>query len=110
MSEDDLADVLAFRALPNFSAQKRSRIHSTDDDAKLAGLAAQFCGRDDAKKKEENSERKKRSATWESGTREAKKEVEEMVTEEEGEGRRGIYWPEYLRGVELDAPPPKSRS
>lgn len=47
---------------PNFSAQKRSRIHSTGDDAKLARLAAQFRGRDDAKKKEDG-ERKERSET-----------------------------------------------
>lgn len=69
-----------------------------DDDTKLARLTAQFRGRDDAKKKEQDGKRKERSETRGGhGTRERKK-------------KGGIYWPEYLRGVELDAPPPESRS
>lgn len=47
----------------------------SDDDAKLAQLTAQFRGRDDAKKKEQDSKRKERSGDVRGrGTRERKKE------------------------------------
>lgn len=88
------------RARSKFFRSKASQnsLVSGDNDAKLARLTAQFRGRDDAKKKEQDSKRKERSETRGGrGTRERKK-------------KGGIYWPEYLRGVELDAPPPESRS
>lgn len=43
------------------------------------------------------------------GRREAR-DVGGCGTRERKKDEGGIYWPEYLRGVELDAPPPKSRS
>lgn len=89
------------RARSKFFRSKASQnsLVSGDDDTKLARLTAQFRGRDDAKKKEQDGKRKERSETRGGhGTRERKKKG------------GGIYWPEYLRGVELDAPPPESRS
>lgn len=78
------------RARSKFFRSKASQnsLVSGDDDAKLARLTAQFRGRDDVKKKEQDDKRKERSET-----RVARKARNKRAKEERREGYigRNIY-------------------
>lgn len=98
-SKTGRGDISVARA-PNFSAQKRPRIH-------LCRATTTRNWLDSRRSFADVTTRKRKNKTV-NGRREARREE---GTEQENERRKGgIYWPEYLRGVELDAPPPESRS